>query len=80
MIHDKILGIGLFEDGFPLVRFYCEVFWELLDMKMPHIAEKLRSSHLSDDLWLFQWFITLFMYNFPFFHAKKFWEFIVCKK
>ena len=30
MVHDRILAIGLYEDNFPLVQLYCEVFWQLL--------------------------------------------------
>jgi hypothetical protein len=30
LAHDRILAIGLYEDGFPLTKFYCEVFWVLL--------------------------------------------------
>lgn len=30
LAHDRILAIGLYEDGFPLAKLYCEVFWVLL--------------------------------------------------
>jgi hypothetical protein len=33
-----------------------------------------------DELWLFQWFITLFFYNFPMDFAKRIWDFIISKK
>lgn len=80
MIHDKILGIGLYEDDFPLVKLYCEVFWLLLEKKMPNIYTILKKSYITDELWLFQWFITLFLYNFPLEFAKIFWDFMISKK
>jgi hypothetical protein len=33
-----------------------------------------------DELWIFQWFITLFFYNFPLDFAKQIWDFIISKK
>lgn len=42
--------------------------------------DKLRRTNVTDDLWLFQWFITLFFYNFPIDFAKRIWDFIVAKK
>ena len=65
LVHDKILTIGLYEDNFPLVTFYCEVFWNLLEKKMPVVYGVLKKSYITDDLWLFQWFISLFLYSFP---------------
>ena len=80
LVHDKILAIGLYEDNFPLVTFYCEVFWNLLEKKMPVVFKVLRKNYITDDLWLFQWFISLYLYNFPLEFAKIVWDFILCKK
>ncbi len=80
MIHDKLLAIGLYEDEFPLNRFYCEVFWNLLTMKLPKLAQKIRKAHVQDEIWIFQWFISLFLYSFPTEYVKKFWDFIILKK
>lgn len=48
MIHDKLLAIGLYEDEFPLNRFYCEVFWNLLTIKLPKLADKIRKARVQD--------------------------------
>ena len=80
LTHDRILAIGLYEDNFPLVTFYCEVFWNLLEKKVPAVHKVLKKSYISDDLWLFQWFISLYLYNFPLEFVKKVWDFIICKK
>lgn len=80
MTHDKILAIGLYQDDFPLVTFYCEVFWILLEKKMPIVYGILKKTYITDDLWLFQWFISLFLYNFPVEFVKKVWDFMLCKK
>ena len=63
-----------------MVQFYCEVFWQLLEKKMPRVYSMLKKSYITDDLWLFQWFISLFLYSFPLEFAKKVWDFIVFKK
>ena len=80
LAHDRILAIGLYEDGFPLAKFYCSVFWALLERKLPRIFEKLKKIGIMDELWIFQWFLTLFFYNFPLEFAKRVWDFIVSKK
>jgi hypothetical protein len=80
LAHDRILAIGLYEDGFPLVKLYCEVFWVLLERKLPRVYEKLRKIGIMDELWIFQWFLTLFFYNFPLDFAKRVWDFIISKK
>jgi len=48
MVHDRILAIGLYEDGFPLNRFYCELFWILMDRKMPRVCERIRRTNVAD--------------------------------
>ena len=80
MVHDSILAIGLYEDNFPLVTFYCEVFWRLLEKKIPAVYKILKKCSITDDLWLFQWFISLFLYNFPVEFVRKVWDFLICKK
>jgi hypothetical protein len=80
MIHDKILAIGLYEDDFLLNRFYCEVFWNLLSIKLPKLADKIKKAKVQDEIWIFQWFISLFLYSFPTEYVKKFWDFIILKK
>lgn len=80
MLHDRILFIGLYEDGFPLNKLYCELFWILLEKKIPKLYEKLKKISMMDELWLFQWFITLFFYNFPMDFSRRIWDFIISKK
>jgi hypothetical protein len=80
MAHDRILAIGLYEDGFPLNQFYCEIFWILLEKKMPKVYEILKRINIQDELWIFQWFLTLYLYNFPLDFSKRIWDFIISKK
>jgi hypothetical protein len=48
MAHDKIIAIGLYEDEFLLNRFYCEVFWKLMEVKLPKLAEKIKEAKVQD--------------------------------
>ena len=72
--------IGMYEDSFPLNRFYCALFWRLLEMKMPKLAHKLRLAEVPDEIWIFQWFISFFLYSLPVNFVKRIWDFIICKK
>jgi hypothetical protein len=56
---------GLYEDLFPLARLYCQLFWKLLAQKCNNFALKIEGICIPDEMWIFQWFICLFIYNFP---------------
>ncbi len=62
--------LGLFEDDFPLCRLYCELFWEVLRLTNPDAYKILKDSTLPDEMWIFQWFITLFTYSLPHAYLK----------
>ena len=47
-IHEKIMALGLYEDEFPLNKFYCELFWRLLQKKMPKVYEKMKKASIPD--------------------------------
>lgn len=47
---------------------------------MPTIYEKLNKANIPNELWLFQWFITLFLYNFPLEIGRTIWGFMLSKK
>ncbi len=32
---------------------------------------------MPDELWIFKWFTTLFLYSFPLKYAIKFWDYII---
>lgn len=51
-----------------------------MERKVPKVYEKLKKINISDELWLFQWFITLYFYNFPLDFSKRIWDFIISKK
>ena len=72
--------IGMYEDSFPLNKFYCALFWKLLEAKIPKVATKLRKAAVPDEIWIFQWFISFFLYSFPVQFAKGMWDFIICRK
>ena len=79
-VHDRLQFKGLYEEGFPLIKLYCEVFWLLLEKKLPQVYSKLKKVGIPDEIWIFQWFISMFLYNFPLDVVKHLWDFILSKK
>ena len=79
-LNDKLLLIGLYEDSFPLARVYCSLFWKLLEKRLPRTALKIRNSSVPDETWIFQWFISMFLYSFPVKFIKRFMDYVICKK
>lgn len=41
---------------------------------------KLKKIGVPDEIWIFQWFISMFLYNFPLEVVKHLWDFILSKK
>jgi len=36
-----------------------------MEAKLPKIAEKIKKANVQDEIWIFQWFISMFLYSFP---------------
>lgn len=79
-IHPELMLIGLYEDNFPLCRLYCELFWLITLKVCPEAYRILKAANLPDELWIFQWFITLFLYSLPVSYIQDLLNFIVVKR
>ena len=44
----------------------------MLEDKNPTIAQKIKQLKVPDDLWIFQWFMTFFIYSFPLYLVREF--------
>lgn len=75
-----LMCLGLFEDMFPLNRLYCSLVWEYLNRENPRIKKKINNFNIIDELWIFQWFMTFFIYSFPFEIISEIWTYIFLKK
>lgn len=47
---------------------------------MPDVAMKIHKSKLPDQAWIFQWFMSFFLYSFPIQFVKPFFDYIICRK
>lgn len=65
MIHPKLMLLGLYEDSFPLPDLYCQMFWKLLYELDNELYNFLKAINVADHMWIFQWFLTHFLYSFP---------------
>lgn len=57
--------LGLYEDGFPLAVLYCELFWRILKKLDIELFVCLKEIGIVDHMWIFQWYLTFFLYSFP---------------
>ncbi len=64
-IKPEMLYIGLYEDYFPLTYLYCDLFWTILSKIDTELYTWLKEINIPDQMWIFQWFITFFIYSFP---------------
>lgn len=80
VLHDKMLLLGLYEDSFPLNKLYCCLFWKLIEKRLPKTAMKIRNAKVPDEAWIFQWFMTFYLYSFPVEFVKRLIDYIICKK
>ena len=79
-VHPELLLLGVYEDEFPLCKLYCEVFWKVLAVVAPKASLRLESAGLPDEVWIFQWFISLFVYCFPLSYLMEMINFMIVKR
>jgi hypothetical protein len=65
MAHPQLMCLGLYEDGFPLAHLYCDMFWKVLQKIDPELYDCLKLIGAPDHMWIFQWYLTFFLYSFP---------------
>lgn len=75
--HPRFKIFGFYENGFPLLRLYCFIFYKILEKKCHKLAMHLKEIELPDSLWLTKWILTMLVYSFPFEINVKLWDFII---
>ena len=65
---------GLFSEEFPLLSFLNFIFDILLEENIPEIKNHLEELGISYDLWIGQWFQTLFTIILPLNMCKRVWD------
>ena len=65
---------GLFCDEFPLLYFFNFIFDILLEENMPEVKNHLDEMGITYDLWIGQWFQTLFTIILPLNWCKRLWD------
>jgi len=66
--------LGLYEDNFPLAELYCELFWKILKKIDSELFDCLKIIGVSDHMWIFQWYLTFFLYSFPLHYISFFFN------
>ena len=69
---------GLFSEEFPLLYFFNFIFDNLLEENMPEVKKHLDEMGITYDLWIGQWFQTLFTIVLPLNWLKRLWDCIYC--
>ena len=69
---------GLFSEEFPLLYFFNFIFDNLLEENMPEVKNHLDEMGITYDLWIGQWFQTLFTIILPLNWLKRLWDCIYC--
>ena len=65
---------GLFSEEFPLLYFLNFIFDILLEDNIPEVKNHLEELGISYDLWIGQWFQTLFTIILPLNMCKRVWD------
>lgn len=72
--HKRYDLANLYRPRMPKVPELIFVFERLMEQLMPHVAAHLEAEGLHPTMYLTQWFITLFTYNFPFEFVTRVWD------
>lgn len=78
--HPKFRIVGFYENGFPLLRLYCYIFYKLLNKRQEKLAKYLKIIDLPDSLWLTKWILTMLVYSFPFELSIRLWDYIIASQ
>lgn len=72
--HKRYDLANLYRPRMPKVPELIFVFEKLMHQLMPLVAKHLEAEGLHPTMYLTQWFITLFTYNFPFEFVTRVWD------
>ncbi|KAL4497172.1 hypothetical protein ABPG72_019492 [Tetrahymena utriculariae] len=61
----EYLLVGLFETGFPLLRFLEYLFEDLFKTHLPELYKHFKDQEIANTIWLTKWLMTLYLYSFP---------------
>ena len=77
-IHRRYLQLGLLEDKFPLSQVYNRIFRNVLKRTNTPLYHHLYEELMVDEsVWVFKWFITYFIYSFPFEMIKYVFDIVI---
>ncbi|KAJ0411616.1 hypothetical protein ATCC90586_004085 [Pythium insidiosum] len=72
--HKRYDMAGLYRPRMPKVPETIFIFERLLRQLMPQLAAHLDNEGMHPTMYLTQWFVTLFTYNFPFEFVTRVWD------
>lgn len=77
-LNQRYLILGLYEDGFPLAYIYTSIFKNMLSRLDSQLHDHLYNNLMLDEsMWIFKWFITYYIYSFPFNTIKYIWNLVI---
>ena len=65
---------GIFKEPLTRVKRLLEVFGTLIESQLPELAEHLRKIDLHPQTYATQWFMTVYLYSFPFDVVARVWD------
>jgi hypothetical protein len=78
-VNPKYLLLGLFEDGFPLTTVYSELFTSQFKARLPELHAQFEEMGVANEIWVFKWFMTYYIYSFPFDVVREIWDAVMVK-
>jgi len=65
---------GFYAHGFPLLMQYLNVFGDLFGEHLPDLRAHLEAEGFPDQLWIYKWFMSSFLYSFPLGLCIRIWD------
>ncbi|WVZ92991.1 hypothetical protein U9M48_039017 [Paspalum notatum var. saurae] len=65
---------GLYQTGLPLAQQYISQFEKLVMEHMPKLGQHFVEEMINPSMYASQWFITVFLYSFPFHLTLRVWD------
>ncbi|EAR86990.2 rab-GTPase-TBC domain protein (macronuclear) [Tetrahymena thermophila SB210] len=69
--------VGLFENGFPLLRFLEYVFEDLFKTHLNELYLHFKDQEIVNTIWLTKWLMTLYLYSFPLSKCIRIMDYVI---
>ncbi|KRX05358.1 Rab-GTPase-TBC domain [Pseudocohnilembus persalinus] len=75
--HKDFMIMGIFEQDFPVLNLILFIFKKKFQEHLPKLQEDFMEKGMIDQFWIWKWYLSLFVSNFPLEFSVRAWDYLV---